>query len=160
MLNKLHNGAIVQLRNGKNYIKVDNILVNMNCLGGFVFLTSFDENGICLDHNFDVMKYNNSYNKDYCNAAHQVFLCDTWTWDRKNQILTDEEYNYLASVIAPFKDRVKTICKNSASYKENTAYIHIILKDNDFITLPLFNADKSYLGMELDKRYTLKELSL
>ena len=79
-------------------------------------------------------------------------------------ILDDEEKVYLSAVIKPFKKRIIGIIKNkSDSYfgKGLYLYIEILLNNYDAITLPLFSSKSPmYKGMEIDRRYTLKELGL
>ena len=73
-------------------------------------------------------------------------------------ILDDAEKRYLSNIIKPFRDRIDYITKfNLSNGKE---YIFIKLKNNEIISLPFFVAGTMYKGMENDKDYTLKELSL
>ena len=74
----------------------------------------------------------------------------------KPQILDEEEKRYLEGVIRPFRDKVKYIIKNS---NYTRAYIEIRL-ESEYIYLPYFKENTMYKGMEIDKRYTLKELGL
>ena len=79
--------------------------------------------------------------------------------DKKaKSILDDAEKRYLSNIIKPFRDRIDYITKfNLSNGKE---YIFIKLKNNEIISLPFFVAGTMYKGMENDKDYTLKELSL
>ena len=73
-------------------------------------------------------------------------------------ILDNIEKNYLSNIIKPFKGRIDYIAKvNLANRRE---YILIKMKNYEMITLPFFTAGTMYKGMENDKDYTLKELSL
>lgn len=74
----------------------------------------------------------------------------------KPEILDEEEKRYLEGVIRPFRDKVKYIEKIGNSLEE---YIWIEIKGDD-IKLPFFKANTMYKSMELEKRYTLKELGL
>ena len=74
----------------------------------------------------------------------------------KPEILDEKEKRYLEGVIRPFKDKVKYIEKIGNSLEE---YIWIEIKGDD-IKLPFFKANTMYKSMELEKRYTLKELGL
>lgn len=77
----------------------------------------------------------------------------------EKEILDEEEKEYLSAVIRPFKDRVDYIAKQGCE-KE---YIKIELKNENYwewFSLPYFEKDTMYKGMELDKKYTLKELGL
>lgn len=73
-------------------------------------------------------------------------------------ILDDVEKRYLSAVIRPFRKRVDSIMKSSNSCCDKE-YIFIRL-DDDFLSLPYFEAGTMYQGMELEKVYTLEELGL
>lgn len=76
-------------------------------------------------------------------------------------VLDDIEKKYLSDVIRPFKNRVKDIMKSKSTYSEQY-YIEIkMLQACDRVLLPYFSTKSGmYKGMELNKRYTLKELGL
>lgn len=87
-------------------------------------------------------------------------------------ILTKEEKEYLASVIKPFKDKVMSIEKQTlnittlGSVYRPIYYIRIQV-ENEFFTagfqdieLPRFEENTRYQGMEIGKKYTLKDLGL
>lgn len=74
----------------------------------------------------------------------------------KPQILTDKEKAYLSALIKPFRNNVKFIRKMRSIAKE---FILIELKCNVF-SLPFFEAETMYKGMEVNKKYTLEELGL
>ena len=73
----------------------------------------------------------------------------------EKEILDEEEKEYLSAVIRPFKDRIEFISK-SRMFDD---YICIGLND-EAISLPYFKKGTMYKGMELYKKYTLKELGL
>lgn len=73
----------------------------------------------------------------------------------ENEILDEEEKEYLSAVIRPFKDRIEFIAKR----RMFDDYICIGLND-EAISLPYFKKGTMYKGMELYKEYTLKELGL
>lgn len=73
----------------------------------------------------------------------------------KKPILTDEEREYLRSVIKPFRNDVRYISK--AGFGEE--YIHIKL-DGDIVLLPYFEKGTMYKGMKARKEYSLEELGL
>lgn len=77
--------------------------------------------------------------------------------DYKEPILDDVEKEYLSAVIKPFKGDVDYICKrlNHGGY-----YIAIVSNGSDVMKLPYFPNNEMYKGMELDRRYKLKELGL
>lgn len=73
-------------------------------------------------------------------------------------ILDNIEKNYLSNIIKPFRDRIDYIAKVNLSNRRE--YILIKMKNYEMISLPFFTAGTMYKGMENDKDYTLKELSL
>ena len=75
-------------------------------------------------------------------------------------ILTDKEKTYLAAVIKPFRKDVKYIVKFKR-YSDQKEYIYMTMKkDDDYCTLPIFEKETMYKGMEVDKKYTLEELGI
>lgn len=72
-------------------------------------------------------------------------------------VLDDVEKEYLSAVIKPFNGDVDYICKrlNHGGY-----YIAIVSNGSDVMKLPYFPNNKMYKGMELDRRYKLRELGL
>lgn len=75
----------------------------------------------------------------------------------EKEILDEVEKEYLKAVIRPFKNKVVGILKQE--YNISDCYIVVIL-DNDSAALPCFKRNTMYKGMEINKRYTLKELGL
>lgn len=73
----------------------------------------------------------------------------------EKEILDEKEKEYLSAVIKPFRDRIEFIAKRTMF----NDYIRIGLND-EVISLPYFDKGTMYKGMELDKKYTLKELGL
>ena len=73
-------------------------------------------------------------------------------------ILDDAEKRYLSNIIKPFRKRVDYIMKSSNSCCDKE-YIFIRL-DDDFLSLPYFEAGTMYQCMELERAYTLEELGL
>lgn len=74
---------------------------------------------------------------------------------QEKEILDEKEKEYLSAVIKPFRDRIEYIKK----VKDIREYIAIYLK-NERLNFPYFDKGTMYKGMELDKKYTLKELGL
>ena len=77
-------------------------------------------------------------------------------WEKK-EILDEKEKEYLSAVIKPFRNRVKYIKK--VSFNSEKEFIRIDL-EGDYISLPNFEKNTMYKGMELSKEYTLEELGL
>ena len=67
------------------------------------------------------------------------------------------EKEYLNNVIKPFREKVEFIQKGGNRLKE---YIKICIKNDASISLPDFETDTIYKGMEAYKQYTLSELGL
>lgn len=78
----------------------------------------------------------------------------------EKEILDEKEKEYLSAVIRPFRDRIEYIKKVGG----NREFIEITINDKyfyfDHINLPYFKKGTMYKGMELNKKYTLKELDL
>ena len=77
-------------------------------------------------------------------------------YEIEQPILDDIEKRYLEGVLRPFKDRVMSIKKSQDVCGQR---IFIELKE-DYFGLPYFEINKMYKDMELNRRYTLKELGL
>ena len=73
----------------------------------------------------------------------------------EKEILDEKEKEYLSAVIKPFRDRIEYIKK----MEDIREYITIDLKD-ERLPFPYFDKGTMYKGMELGKKYTLKELGL
>ena len=83
-------------------------------------------------------------------------------------ILDRKEKEYLQNVIKPFRDRVKSIAKQN--YTNGYDYISISVSypindcfdcfGTDSLFLPVFKSETMYKNMEVEKKYTLKELGL
>ena len=76
----------------------------------------------------------------------------------KENILTEKEKTYLENVIRPFKDNIEFVTKVEVPQTDKNGII-IVLSDTG-ITLPFFEKNKYYKGMETEKRYNLEELGL
>ena len=81
-----------------------------------------------------------------------------WLFEEYEEpVLDNVERKYLSAVIKPFKGDVDYICKrlNHGGY-----YIAIVSNGSDVTKLPYFPNNEMYNGMELDRRYKLRELGL
>lgn len=105
----------------------------------------------------DVRKYRSDNEK----KVQRIDVANEYIEFAKQQptpILDKEEKAYLSAIIRPFKKNVKYIKKQYAEWTDEQ-YIDIVV--NSFvISLPYFKNDTMYKGMEVDERYTLKELGL
>lgn len=116
------------------------------------------------DYKYDFVIYHNSIeiyreNFDIFSPACSVFT--KWLEEEYvPDILTDKEKAYLSAVIKPFRKDIKYIVKRYFVLNSlKSEYIYIRLR-NDDLSFPNFKVTTMYKGMELDKRYTLKELGL
>lgn len=79
------------------------------------------------------------------------------------QILDDVERKYIKMVLRPFHDEVEYVEKLEDYLIDGRTcgkqYLFIKLYDGT-LTFPDFDAGKMYIGMELSKKYTLKELGI
>ena len=81
--------------------------------------------------------------------------------EHDEEVLDSTEKLYLASIIKPFRRRVRFIMKTSNGYGLKYRGIVIGFADpNDDIYLPRFRADTMYKGMQLYRKYKLEELGL
>lgn len=95
----IKNGAVVELRNGKRFLKVDNTLFGLmnNVLNekndSYLLLSYYDENlRYKPDVEYDIMKILNSttiFSIDGCGRVSALlslnFLDFSWTWERKEK---------------------------------------------------------------------------
>lgn len=81
-------------------------------------------------------------------------------FERKEEILDKTEKKYLAGVIRPFRDKVKSIVKYNNTSRSGKEYLKIQIIDDTGINFPDFKKDFMYKGMETDRKYTLEELGL
>lgn len=80
-------------------------------------------------------------------------------FEREEEILDEIEKRYLTEVIRPFRKRIQFIQKKK-EIKEINPYIRIVCEDNDKLVFPYITDNSMYKGMEVNKKYTLKELGL
>ena len=79
-------------------------------------------------------------------------------FERKKEILDEEEKKYLADVIRPFRQHIMFISKTGFDGEE---FLKIDFKRpvNSF-SLPFFKKNSMYKGMKVDQKYTLEELEI
>lgn len=142
----LKDGDIVTQRNGLKKMVFENKLYGSN---HFVSLTYYtedlkDANG---DEEYDIIKIERpgKYNTIF---------------ERKEEILDETEKKYLTDVIRPFKNKIDTIEKTIKIGDSSLCYLIMLLKNNDMANLPNFKKNSMYKGMEVNKKYSLKELGL
>ncbi len=75
------------------------------------------------------------------------------------QILNDTEREYLKEVFRPFHDRIVDVIKNHGGM--NTEFIVAeLIGGINTCTLPYFEENKMYIGMESGHPYSLDELGI
>ena len=174
----LKNGAVVELRNGDKCIKIDNTLLivreNNEDMFSWLRLDAYNSDLTFASNElekYDIVKVDNDVTYiysgiKYCERAiinHFNTLStevNKWTWKRQEDILTNKERAYLKVVIEPIKDKVNFITKSIYLIRQQYIYISLDNNYNDYITLYSFEENTQFKGMELDKKYTLKELGL
>lgn len=140
----IKNGAVVELRNGERYLKLDNTLLGLynNRLKEkytYYLLLDYYENNLnyTIDSNYDIMKIlnpdNNLFITNYNGASALLalnFINFSWTWDRKEKKkikLKDLSYNQYIEWI---KDNCSNlVCEYCPFYKAdcrkgNTSWVN------------------------------------
>lgn len=84
--------------------------------------------------------------------------------DKTEDVLTDKEKAYLEAALKPFNDRIIYLEKMIMLGKYEFIFIKLnhLCEDDcfDFLQFPVYIRGTMYKNMELDRRYTLKELGL
>ena len=93
---------------------------------------------------------------DECRTENIKWLCSEY----KKPILTEEENEYLSSVIKPFRDRVNSIYKTRTEFKERIVIIAITDGVLERVDLPTFENGSIFKGMKPFEYYKLEELGL
>lgn len=83
---------------------------------------------------------------------------------RDESLLTTKEKTYLENVLRPFKDRIIYIKKQTIgrNWAEINLKIGSIIAEKlvDIISLPVFEKDKYYKNLEVNRLYTIVDLEL
>ncbi len=77
----------------------------------------------------------------------------------KETVLDDVERDYLKSVLKPFRNEVYCVFKSTSLINKQGEYICAYVGQDVFVS-PQFKKGTMYKNMELDKKYTLKELGI
>lgn len=145
----LKDGDIVTYRNGNKRTVISGKLIDENGMGT-KYLRSYDE---------QIKDKNGCRNLDIVKVERPVKY--ETVFERKEEILDKTEKRYLANVIRPFRHEIETIEKTTKVGGDSSlCYLNILLKNNDMANLPDFKKNSMYEGMEVNKKYTLKELGL
>lgn len=103
--------------------------------------------------NFDVVK------------VYEDFTLQKVLWERKPELLTEEEKTYLTNLIKPFRNQFRGLEKK---YSEEFDSCYLVLdvvhfqdkREDDSVYMPNFEKGSAYRGLKTDKYYTLDELGL
>lgn len=125
-----------------------------------------EKNILSINVTYVEIKYNGKIVKEYA-CTNEAGIKKFLEWleeddekECKPTILTGKEKAYLSAVIKPFREEVKCINKAYQDIVNHITYIRVDMLNRDFISLPLFEKEKMYTGMECEKEYTLEELGL
>lgn len=141
----LKNGDIVTKRNGEKRTLVGKYLHNVKRASPLTYYTEdLKDAGGLKEH--DIVKVERPVKYE------TVF-------EREEEILDEIEKRYLTEVIRPFRKRIQFIQKKK-EITEINPYIRIVCEDNDKLVFPYITDNSMYKGMEVNKKYTLKELGL
>lgn len=141
----LKDGDIVTKRNGEKRTLVGKYLHNVKRASPLTYYTEdLKDAGGLKEH--DIIKVERPVKYE------TVF-------ERKEEVLDETEKKYLAEVIRPFRKRIQFIQKKK-EITEINPYIRIVCEDNDKLVFPYITNKTMYKGMEVNKKYTLKELGL
>lgn len=79
--------------------------------------------------------------------------------EHREPLLTEEEHDYLATVIKPWKNRISSICKR-CGVEDGSAYICFFMVDGAIAYLPNFYDKELYKNLEFTTLYSLDDLDL
>ena len=152
---KIKVGDIVKLKKDTTLEKLTNNLWCGCQISTMILLTklSFED----FNEQMKVVKVSKDWIQVQHSAEEFMIRKDIFEIVKESSILDNEEKRYLEAVIRPFKSRVINITKEK-NYGGDY-YISIELNDAA-IDLPLFKKGTMYNSMEIEKKYTLKELGL
>ena len=141
----LKNGDIVTKRNGEKRTLVGKYLHNVKRASPLTYYTEdLKDAGGLKEH--DIIKVERP-------VKYEI------VFEREEEILDEIEKRYLTEVIRPFRKRIQFIQKKK-EITEINPYIRIVCEGNDKLVFPYITDNSMYKGMEVNKKYTLKELGL
>ena len=113
------------------------------------------------DYAYDVLDFATGFTKEEREILKQMHHKKIkLTLEVEEPILDEEERKYLSGIIRPFKYKVRSIEKcEEATGEINWIEIKLPAPYDD-ISLPYFEKNTMYKGMESNKEYTLEELGL
>lgn len=165
----LKNGAVVELRNGDRYLKVDDTLLHLKLKGQHLHLGMYNDNLCCHGiepYKFTIMKVNNDVDNGYGSvnkALCKVYNHNEWTWIRNEKSkLTNDERVILRNVdknckwIARDKSGDLFIYKDKPDKKENKKWCTYL--NLGFLPLYTFNHLFQFIKWEDEDPYSIAEL--
>lgn len=94
----------------------------------------------------------------------EVYEFDKLVWKREESILDDKEKEWLNHFIESTNIKVNNITKYESDFYNNREYLVIDYNnsndDRESTRFPYFKKGSMYKGMEVNKKYTLKDLGL
>lgn len=97
---------------------------------------------------------------DKCVELTNTLFVNVVVLDKVEEILDNKEKEYLKKVIKPFRNRIKYIKLGNSFEEYGAVFIIAQLENDDTMTLPNFKKGTMYKNMEVNRKYTLKELGL
>lgn len=97
--------------------------------------------------------------------VYEDFTLQKVLWERKPEVLTEEEKEYLTNLIKPFRNQFRGLEKKYSEEKNSNYLVLDVVdfqdaKEDDSIYMPNFENGSAYRGLKTDKYYTLDELGL
>ena len=132
----IKNGAVVELRNGERFLKVDYTLLDLKMNGEFLNIEHYKDNLTTVVKDFDIMKVlnpeQNIINTKSCNKALTAINNNNfkWTWERKeNQKIKLKDLSYNQYIKWIKNNCSKLVCENCPFYKvdcriDNTSWVN------------------------------------
>lgn len=114
---------------------------------------------ICELHNARTGSYNCDNDCDACKRNVLRWLCQEYV----KPILNEEEKRILLNIIKafePFGGELKCIAKYCCNDEPKEYYLNFSYRNHDDLDTFSFKDDELFVGMEVDKLYTLQELGL
>lgn len=141
----LKDGDIVTYRNGLKKIVSGDKLCGNDLFAPLRYYTE-DLKDVAGEEEYDIVKVERPVKYE------TVF-------ERKEEVLDETEKKYLTEVIRPFRKRIQFIQKKK-EITEINPYLRVVFENNDKLVFPYIADNSMYKGMEVNKKYTLKELGL
>lgn len=140
---ELKNGDKVYYRNGAYRIVKDNNLLSDKFDIVLNNLSNYNEHLICCVNNVDL---------DIVKVERLI------VFERK-EVLDKKEKKYLSNIVKPFRDEIEYIAKRNIGETQEYIFINFYDEIGTF-SLPCFDKNTMYKNMEVNIKYTLKELDL